>query len=135
MDHHSGSQSILDDEPFHRHLGFVLLRERIFRHDFSSRKSGSLSKSRITGPVVGSVLGIATVLIVIYFTRRKFILDARAIEPSRDIKEMDYIADDSGDSVGEKSQSQSEMRELENNVIHELPAVEPVGSELSTPRD
>lgn len=42
---------------------------------------------------------------------------------------------DPGELKQGKSQLHSESVELETHEIHELPAVEPVGSELSTPRD
>jgi hypothetical protein len=94
-----------------------------------------LNRSWVIGPVIGSILGMATVVVVIYFTRRKQLHDALAIEAAKDIKEEE---DDSGDSTQGKLQLHSEsveMRELENNEVHELPAVEPVGSELNTPRE
>jgi len=98
-----------------------------------------LNKSWIIGPVIGSILGVATVAIVIYFTRRKERRNALAIEAERDIKEEEHHEDDdSGESTQAKAQLHSEsveMRELENNEVHELPAAEPVGSELNTPRD
>lgn len=88
--------------------------------------------------MVGSTLGVATVAVVIYFTRRKQRLDAMAVEAPKDIREDDDDAGDSGDSTQGQSQLHSEsleMGELANNEVHELPAVEPVGSELNTPRD
>lgn len=103
-----------------------------------------LNKSWIVGPVIGSVLGVATVFIVIYYTRRKhlrealFALEAARAADIKDIKEEDDAGDDSGESTQGLSQLHSEdveMRELETHEIHELPAVEPVGPELSTPRD
>jgi hypothetical protein len=81
---------------------------------------------------------VATVLIVIYFTRRKYRLDAVAMNAVKDTKEEDDIADDSGESTQAQPQSPSEsmeMGELENNEVYELAAAEPVGSELNTPRD
>jgi hypothetical protein len=61
-----------------------------------------------------------------------------AVEAPKDIREDDDDAGDSGDSTQGQSQLHSEsleMGELANNEVHELPAVEPVGSELNTPRD
>ena len=76
--------------------------------------------------------------IVIYFTRRKFLLDALAVAASKDIKEEDDMGDDSGESTETKSDvhpENFEMGELETHEVHELPAVEPVGSELNNSTD
>ena len=97
-----------------------------------------MSKSWIIGPVLGSLLGVATVFIVIYFTRRKHRLETPATEVPKDITEEDDAGDDSGESTQGSAQLHAEsveMRELENTQVYELPAPEPVGSELNTPRD
>lgn len=77
--------------------------------------------------------------IVIYFTRQKHRRDAvLALEATKDIREEDDDVADSDESTRGNSQLHSEsleMRELETHEVHELPAVEPVGSELNTPRD
>lgn len=97
-----------------------------------------LNKSWVIGPVVGSVLGLATVIAVVYLTRRKQHQDALAAKAQKDDNEDE---DDSGESTQTTTQqaqlhSESmEMRELETNEVFEMPAAEPVGSELSTPRD
>jgi hypothetical protein len=94
------------------------------------------SKSWIVGPVVGSVLGMLTVIIVIYFTRRKQRRDAR--EWNLGDKPKNLEDDDSGESTQAKPQLHSESlpaKELETNEVFELPAREPVGSELTTPAE
>jgi hypothetical protein len=94
--------------------------------------------SWVVGPVVGSVLGVVTVLMVIYFTRRNLRLKALAALAAKEMREEDEAADDSCESMQAKSQLQEEpveMTELEHRPIYELPAAEPVGSELNTPRD
>ena len=112
----------------------------------SEENTESLSKSWVVGPVIGSILGVAAVFIVIWFTRRKQLRDAmltlEAVKAlaaaAKDIKEEDDAGDDSGESFQGKSQLPSEgveLTELETHEVHELPAMEPVGSELNTPRD
>lgn len=82
---------------------------------------------------------MATVVVVIIFTRRKHRLDALIIEAARDIKEEDHHEDDdSGESTQGQAQLHSEsvhMEELGSTAVYELAAPEPVGSELNTPRD
>jgi hypothetical protein len=78
-----------------------------------------------------------TVIVVIYFTRRKQRSDVPAVEAEKDVREDD---DDSGESTqtAQDPQLHSEsvvMGELANNEVFEMPAQEPVGSELNTPRD
>jgi hypothetical protein len=98
-----------------------------------------LNRSWIAGPIIGSILGMATVATVIYFTRWKLRRDAQAM--SVDVKKSKDLEDnDSGDSTPStrgKSQLHSEnvpARELGTNEVYELAAVDPVGSELTTPR-
>ena len=83
---------------------------------------------------------MSTVFIVVFFTRRKQKKDARdtsGIETP--VKQLED--DESSHSDEAKAQLHSESvptRELENSEIIppvELPALEPVGSELNTPRD
>jgi hypothetical protein len=95
-----------------------------------------VNKKWIVGPVIGSILGAVTIAMLIYYTRRKRRLNALAVEAAKDIKEDDE--ESSRDSGLGKMQLHAEsvvMTELENNQVFELPAREPVGSELSTPRD
>jgi hypothetical protein len=99
-------------------------------------KNQSLNQSWIAGPVIGSILGMATVAIVIYFTRRKQRRDAQAMA----MHGKDFEDIDSGSSTLTQGKlllhSESvPARELPTNEVCELPAVEPVGSELATPRD
>jgi len=99
-------------------------------------KSTSLNQSWVAGPVIGSLLGIATVVVVIYFTRRKQRQDAETTVVGKIDKDIED--DDSGDSTQGKPQLHSDcvpVGELEAVEVHELAAVEPVGSELNTPRD
>lgn len=119
-----------------------------------------LSKTWIIGPVIGSLLGMSTVFIVIFFTRRKqhreflfqqHLLRSRHIpidiEPYKNFGGLHSPASTSshnsyGDGylgTGGKAQlhgESMEMRELQGREIMapvELPAREPVGSELLTP--
>jgi hypothetical protein len=97
--------------------------------------SAPLSRARIAGPVVGSILGVVAIILMIIFIRRR--------QGQRDMEEpMKNIHDDDTNSSTEgKAQLHSDsvvVRELEDTEVRqpvELPAVEPVGSELNTPRD
>ncbi|RDL38622.1 uncharacterized protein BP5553_02962 [Venustampulla echinocandica] len=98
----------------------------------------ALSHTWIAGPVLGSILGVSTVLIVIYCTRRKQRREEwelGAVQP-KEFRDDDSTAADSG-----KPQLHSECvppKELDNSEVvlpAELPALEPVGMELLTPRD
>jgi hypothetical protein len=99
------------------------------------------NQSWIAGPVIGSILGMATAAILIYFTRRKLQRklrrDAQAMAVH--VKKPKYLEDDDlGDSKQGKSQLHSESVpaiELGTNEVYELAAAEPVGSDLTTPRD
>jgi hypothetical protein len=92
-----------------------------------------LDSSWVAGPVIGSILGIATVFIVIFFTRRQRRKEAfvDSEKPTPDVE--DYPPD--------KAQLHSDCiptHELDNSEVIlpvEMPAVEPVGSELSMPRE
>ncbi|KAL2070988.1 hypothetical protein VTL71DRAFT_14014 [Oculimacula yallundae] len=101
----------------------------------------SLNTSWIAGPVIGSILGLCTVIVVIFFTRRRHmqaivLMNAPAISITKDFNDTESIR-----SQPSKPQLHSECveaRELENCEVvmpAELPALEPVGSEMSTPRD
>ncbi|TGO63819.1 hypothetical protein BOTNAR_0095g00170 [Botryotinia narcissicola] len=119
-----------------------------------------LNKTWIIGPIIGSLLGMSTVFIVIFFTRRKqhreflfqqHLLRSRHIpidiEPYKNFGGLHSPASTSshysyGDGylgTGGKAQlhgESMEMRELQGREIMapvELPAREPVGSELLTP--
>ncbi|TEY57675.1 hypothetical protein BOTCAL_0209g00140 [Botryotinia calthae] len=119
-----------------------------------------LNKTWIIGPIIGSLLGMTTVFIVIFFTRRKqhreFLFQQQLlrsrhipidIEPYRKFGGLNSPASMSshnsyGDvylGTGGKAQlhgESMEMRELQGREIMapvELPAREPVGSELLTP--
>jgi hypothetical protein len=101
-------------------------------------RSQNVNKSWIVGPVIGSILGIATVAIVIYFTRRKQRRDEEAMVAEKTARVTEPEEDNSGDSTQGKPQLHSESvipKELETHEVYELAAVEPVGSELNTPKD
>ncbi|KAN0098962.1 hypothetical protein V8E51_014625 [Hyaloscypha variabilis] len=106
-----------------------------------------LSPTWIAGPVLGSVMGIGTVIIVIFFTRRKRKqqdMQSKAMIKMDEI-EKPKLFDNDADSAAspaapEKARVHAEVAaeiaapvEAEVHEVHELPAVEPVGSELSTP--
>ncbi len=102
----------------------------------SSSPAPSLNHSWIAGPVVGSILGIATVVAVVYLTKRRQAKATAAQQPAKDINDNDSLH-----SSQAKAQLHSEcipVIELDNCEVVppvELPAMEPVGSELTTPRD
>ncbi|KAB8292087.1 hypothetical protein EYC80_007832 [Monilinia laxa] len=126
----------------------------------SPTSASPLNKTWIIGPIIGSLLGMSTVLIVIFFTRRKqqreFLLHQQLlrhrhipidIEPYMKFSDLNSPASTSshnsyGDGylgTGEKAQLHGvsmEMGELQGRELMapvELPAREPVGSELLTP--
>ncbi|KAI9650911.1 hypothetical protein NHQ30_000946 [Ciborinia camelliae] len=118
-----------------------------------------LNKTWIIGPIIGSLLGISTVFVVIFFTRRnqqrEFLLQQQLLR-QRDTPNIELYKkfggfhspastsshDSFGDGylgIGGKAQlhgDSMEMRELHGKEVIppvELPAMEPVGSELLTP--
>ena len=95
-------------------------------------------------------MGICTVITVIFFTRRKqrkdserILRDAKAIQMAVMEKPKLFHDNDDDDSAAspappEKAQLHAESAppaEVEVHEVHELAAVEPVGSELSTPME
>lgn len=106
----------------------------------------SLSSVWIAGPVMGSILGMSTVFLVIFFTRRKQRAQLRG-QPlpsalsSPTSKEFPHSDSAPSNRSSSNPTPPPEVRvsappgELECSEIHELPAREPVGSELNTPRD
>jgi hypothetical protein len=102
-----------------------------------------LSQSWIAGPVIGSILGMATVFVVIYCTRRKHNREEGwELGNIKEVSEEDQEstrpppADEDAGKAMLHSQS-VEPKEMENTEIIapvELPALEPVGMELLTPR-
>ncbi|EMR85985.1 hypothetical protein BcDW1_5436 [Botrytis cinerea BcDW1] len=126
----------------------------------TASSTAPLNKTWIIGPVIGSLLGMSTVFIVIFFTRRKqhreFLFQQQLLR-SRHIpidielyKEFGGLNSPASTSshnsygdvysgTGGKAQlhgESMEMRELQGREIMapvELPAREPVGSELLTP--
>ncbi|KAH8820287.1 hypothetical protein F5884DRAFT_41623 [Xylogone sp. PMI_703] len=110
----------------------------------STNNTGSLNRSWIVGPVIGSILGILTVVIVIFLTRRKYNRQQIVVisPPSTPVREFKDTHPRGSLSVGTgKAQLHSEsipVMELSNTEVIppiELPASEPVGSELSSPMD
>jgi hypothetical protein len=92
-----------------------------------------LNRTWVAGPVIGSVLGVATVFAVIVCTPRNQRRRAKGTEPA-----IEDLNGDSSHSTQGKAQLHADCvpaRELGSCEIHELPVVEPVGSELHTPRD
>lgn len=90
--------------------------------------------------MIGSALGIATVAIVIFFTRRRQKNDreAREREVGVELDKHDPEEDDDSSEASkvDKPQLHSEEvrpKELDVNEIYELASPEPVGSELNTP--
>jgi hypothetical protein len=89
-------------------------------------------------------MGICTVITVIFFTRRKQRReDDKAIKMQEMEKPKLFQDHDDNDSAAspappEKAQLHADPpppAEVEVHEVHELPAVEPVGSELSTPME
>jgi len=96
---------------------------------------GIVNINRIVVPTVGSVLGLVAILAVTYFLWRKH--RRRATVASLETKAVDS-GSESGDSRGGTPLPPPEViepKELETVEIYELPASEPVGFELHTPRD
>lgn len=96
---------------------------------------GTSNISLIVGPSVGVVLGLAAILIVIFLIRRQ-----QKQQPTNFPVETKEVDDDSepGDSTRATPQPLPEIvepKELEAVEVYELPAAEPVGIELHTPRD
>jgi hypothetical protein len=85
--------------------------------------------------VLGSILGIVTVWVVIYFTRRRQLRGAETMVIDK--VGSDAGESEAGDSVDGKAQLHSESvepKELEVHEVYEMAAAEPVGQELVTPR-
>jgi hypothetical protein len=108
--------------------------------------TASLSSVWIAGPVMGSILGMSTVFVVIFFTRRKQrsappdSLELPSALSSPTSKEFPHSHASSNRSSSNPTpppdiRVSAPPGELECSEIHELPAVEPVGSEMYTPRD
>lgn len=107
----------------------------------------SLSSVWIAGPVMGSILGMSTVFLVIFFTRRKQRAQLRGQSLSSAVsspttKEFPHSSPPSNRTSSNPTPPpppevgvSAPPGELECSEIHELPAREPVGSELNTPRD
>jgi len=84
---------------------------------------------------MGSVLGISTVFIVLFFTHKKF--KQNKVEEQLPAKEF-QDNDSNHSSALQKPQLHSDCvaaLELENIEVHEMPALEPVASELNTPME
>lgn len=100
-----------------------------------SEGSQSLNQSWVVGPVIGSVLGVATVFIVIYFTRRKYRREDETIIAENHKRQFEHGRNHPDSTSSQSPTNSAQAKELEANEIYELPAVEPVGSELSTPKN
>jgi len=101
----------------------------------SASPPAPLNPTWVSGPVLGSVLGISTVMIVIYFTRRRW---RKKTAANKQPPKEEFYDDASNHSQQSDSRRQSKPQpatELESIEVHELPVPEPVGSELSTPLD
>ncbi|KUJ11354.1 uncharacterized protein LY89DRAFT_242945 [Mollisia scopiformis] len=100
-----------------------------------------LSQSWVAGPVMGSILGMSTVFVVIFFTRRKQRRDMLAQDPVpkpfHDVPTSPSTRSSSaaGEDVPQLHGESVEIKELESTEVHELPALEPVGTELNTPME
>ncbi|KAM3074433.1 hypothetical protein ACMFMG_002764 [Clarireedia jacksonii] len=119
----------------------------------------SLSKTWVIGPVIGSMLGLSTVFIVIYFTRQKqhqqylasqrprhqpIIIDPNKWYPGSSSptttgshNSMDWTMNGLTGGKAQLHGESMEMKELGNTEVippAELPAVEPVAIELLAPR-
>jgi len=92
----------------------------------------------IVGPTIGSVLGLVALLAVVFFFRRK---QSRGVETDPvEIKKVDNESEFGESRVASPHpqphiEEDVEPKELETVEIYELPASEPVGAELHTPRD
>ena len=90
---------------------------------------------------MGSILGIATVVVVIYCTKRKQRKEEWELGWSVPPKEFSKEEDEESTASQGKPQLHSECiprKEMDNTEVMqpvELPALEPVGMELLTPRD
>ena len=100
-----------------------------------------LSQSWIAGPVVGSILGVATIFMVIYCTKRKQKREEWELGGVLPAKLLPRDEDEETMALPGKPQLHSECiprKEMENTQVIppvELPALEPVGTELLTPRN
>jgi hypothetical protein len=74
---------------------------------------------------------MSTVFIVIFFTRRKY-SRSRTFPPPKDVNDTDSNRSSTQTQV---LQISIPLEELAVNEVHEMPALEPVGSELTTPND
>jgi hypothetical protein len=100
--------------------------------------TSTVSPGWVAGPVVGSILGLATVIVIIFLTRRRNNRNTIVVEEP--VKEE--TDDDSNHSSSQgKPQLHSDcvpVGELANTEVVrpvELPALEPVGPELNTPME
>jgi hypothetical protein len=100
--------------------------------------TSTVSPGWVAGPVIGSILGLATVIVIIFFTRRRNNRNTIVVEEP--VKEE--TEDDSNHSLSQgKPQLHSDcvpVGELANTEVVrpvELPALEPVGPELNTPME
>ena len=87
---------------------------------------------------MGSVLGILTVIIVIYFTRRKHAKAISALTQQPLPKEINDDESLDASATQGKAQLHSDcviIKELDGREVYEMAAREPVGTELQTPRD
>jgi hypothetical protein len=99
----------------------------------ATSSSPPLNSTWIAGPVLGSVLGLSAVFFVIYFTNRKW---KQSRKPFLLPPPKEFHDDASNHSHSSQSHSPDPPMELQTiEPIHELPAAEPVGSELSTPME
>ncbi|CAG8953699.1 hypothetical protein HYFRA_00006588 [Hymenoscyphus fraxineus] len=121
------------------------------KKDAQAGPGPELNHSWIAGPVIGSILGLSTVFVVIYCTRRKQRREEewefKNLAP-KEVKEDDTESSGTNttmpplpvDENGGKAQLHSEcipVREMDNTEVippAELPALEPVGQELLSPR-
>lgn len=106
----------------------------------SSSSNPPLSRSWVIGPVAGSVLGMSTVFIVIFFTRRKQRREVLAVEevpkPFSDNPDSPSARSSSaaGDDIAQlHSDTIEPPKELPDTEVYEMAAPDPVGTELNTP--
>ncbi|KAH8593556.1 hypothetical protein B0O99DRAFT_206300 [Bisporella sp. PMI_857] len=95
----------------------------------------SFNKIWIAGPVIGSVIALAIIiLLIVYTTRtRRNVADKSGLENKEDAS-SDGDDSTTRDEMDLHSEA-AEPQELENIEVYELPAAEPVGNELHTPRE
>ncbi len=74
---------------------------------------------------------MSTVFLVIFFTRRNY-NRSRTLPPPKDINDTDS---NRSSTQTQGLQISIPLEELAVNEVHEMPALEPVGSELTTPKD